>query len=39
MARWRAARDTGTTLPAEEQAELDTLVEAEVQAAIERTAY
>ena len=36
MARWRAARDAGTALPAEEQAELDGLVEAEVRAAGER---
>jgi hypothetical protein len=36
MGRWRAARDTGTALPAEEQAELDALVAAELHAATER---
>ena len=36
MAGWRAARDVGTTLPTEEQAELNALVEAEVRAATER---
>jgi hypothetical protein len=36
MARWRAARDAGTSLPPGEQAELDGLVEAEVRAASER---
>ena len=36
MARWRAARDAGTRLPADEQDELDSLVEAEVKAATER---
>lgn len=38
MARWRAARDSGSELPAAEQAELDTLVEQELLAAQERTA-
>lgn len=36
MARWRAARDAGTTLPAEDQAELEQLVEEEVRAAADR---
>jgi hypothetical protein len=38
MDRWRAARDSGNTLPPEEQAELDALVEAEVRAAGQRAA-
>jgi hypothetical protein len=38
MDRWRAARDAGTSLPAQEQAELDSLVEAELRAASERSA-
>lgn len=38
MARWRAARDAGSALPPEEQAELQALVEAEVRAATERAA-
>lgn len=38
MARWRAARAAGTTLPAADQVELDALIEAEVQAASERAA-
>jgi hypothetical protein len=33
MARWRAARDAGHTLPANEQTELESLVEAEVRGA------
>jgi hypothetical protein len=33
LPRWRAARDAGTPFPAEEQAELDALVEAELRAA------
>jgi len=37
MTRWRTARDTGTALPAAEQAELEALVEAELRAAAERT--
>ncbi len=36
MARWRTARDAGQSLPAEEQAELDALVQAELQAAKQR---
>jgi hypothetical protein len=38
MVRWRAGRDSGTTLPAEERAELERLVEEEVRAAAERAA-
>jgi|SRR6516164_2729008 hypothetical protein len=38
MERWRAARDRGTQLPAQEQAELDALVEAELRAASQRSA-
>ena len=38
MARWRAARDAGASLPAGEQAELDDLVRAEVKAAADRAA-
>jgi hypothetical protein len=37
MTRWRTARDSGTSLPAAEQAELEALVEAELTAATERT--
>jgi hypothetical protein len=36
MSRWRAARDQGQALPSEEQAELDTLVEAELRASADR---
>ncbi len=36
MERWRVARDSGTSLPTDEQAELDALVEAELQAATAR---
>jgi hypothetical protein len=36
MTRWRQARDAGTALPPQEQAELDALVEAETRAAAER---
>jgi len=36
MARWRAARDAGTELPAAEQSELEALVRAELQGATER---
>jgi len=36
MARWRAARDKGETLPPSEQSELETLVEAELRAAAGR---
>ncbi len=38
MARWRAARDAGMSLPSDEQAELDALVDAELHAATERAA-
>src|SRR5438034_5372070 len=38
MERWRAARDAGKLLPPSEQAELDALVDAEVQASGERAA-
>lgn len=38
MARWRIARDGGAALPAGDQTELDSLVEAEVRAAGERAA-
>jgi hypothetical protein len=38
MERWRAARDAGQALSAEEQAELDALVAAELEAAIQRAA-
>jgi hypothetical protein len=38
MERWRQSRDSGTTLPPNEQAELDALVEAELQAAGQRAA-
>jgi hypothetical protein len=38
MARWRAARDAGAALPPEEQAELDALVRAEMDAAAKRSA-
>jgi hypothetical protein len=38
MTRWRAARDSGTALPLDEQAELDELVQAEVRAAGQRAA-
>jgi hypothetical protein len=38
MARWRAGRDTGTTLSAEEHAELERLVDEEVEAAAKRAA-
>jgi hypothetical protein len=36
MARWRTARDTGSTLPPEEHAELEALVEAELHASAQR---
>jgi hypothetical protein len=36
MTRWREARDAGTTLDKEEQAELESLVEAELRGATER---
>jgi hypothetical protein len=38
MGRWRTARDNQTVLPPEEQAELDALVAAELQAATQRAA-
>ena len=38
MARWRVARDAGASLTPAEQAELDALVDAEVQAAGKRAA-
>jgi hypothetical protein len=38
MARWRAARDANTALPPEEQAELERLVEDEVDATTHRAA-
>lgn len=38
MSLWRTARDRGQTLPKEQQAELDSLVEAELRAATARTA-
>jgi hypothetical protein len=38
MGRWRAARDAQSTLPADEQAELTALVEAELRAATARAA-
>jgi hypothetical protein len=36
MTRWRTARDNGSALPPKEQAELDAIIEAEVQAAGKR---
>jgi hypothetical protein len=38
MARWRVARDAGDSLPTAEQAELDSLVDAEVRASGQRAA-
>ena len=38
MGRWRNARDQGRALPADEQTELDALVEAEVHASADRAA-
>lgn len=38
MTRWREARDAHTALPPEEQTELDSLVEAELQGASQRAA-
>ena len=38
MARWRTARDQGATLPADEQTELEALIEAELQASAARAA-
>jgi hypothetical protein len=37
MARWRSAREAGTRLPDSDQAELDALIEAELDAAGKRT--
>jgi hypothetical protein len=37
MGKWRAARDAGSALPQDEQAELDALVQAELESMIERT--
>ena len=38
MARWRAARDAGETLPEAEQSELQSLIDEEVRASARRTA-
>src|SRR6266481_1518345 len=38
MDRWRVARDAGQTLPAAEQAELDALVQTELEATAQRAA-
>ena len=38
MTRWRTMRNQGLALPADEQAELEAFVEAELQASAERTA-
>ena len=38
MARWRVARDAGRTLPPADQAELDALIAAELEAATARSA-
>ena len=38
MARWHAARDAGTPLPPDEQAELERLVDAELSATTQRAA-
>ena len=37
MSKWRSARDSGTSLPADEQAELEALIAAELEGMIERT--
>jgi hypothetical protein len=37
MGRWRAARDSGTKLPAADQAELEALTQAELEAVLQRT--
>lgn len=37
MKRWRNARDAGQTLPGEEQSELETLIDAELLAAAQRS--
>lgn len=36
MGHWRSARDNNAALPTDEQAELENLIEAELQAALER---
>jgi hypothetical protein len=36
MARWRTLRDQGATLPADEQAELEALIETELQVSAAR---
>ena len=38
MAGWRSARDAGSSLPANEQSDLEQLTDAELRAATERTA-
>jgi hypothetical protein len=38
MARWRTARDQGATLSADEQTELEALIDAELQASAVRAA-
>jgi hypothetical protein len=38
MSRWRTCRDRGEALPKEEQAELESLIEAELEAATARSA-
>ena len=38
MERWRIARDKGKTLPTDQQAELDVLIEAELSASADRAA-
>jgi hypothetical protein len=38
MARWRTLRDQGASLPADEQAELEALIAAELQASAARAA-
>jgi hypothetical protein len=38
MASWRSARDVGTSLPEDEQSELERLIDAEVRAATQRAA-
>ena len=38
MAKWRDARDAGLRLPSEDQAELESLVDAELCAAADRAA-
>ena len=38
MTSWRSARDAGTSLPADEQSELEGLIDAEVRAAAQRAA-